>query len=85
VVTVTGTIEAPDPCHEATIVNATYDAEANALALSVGTESGDGMCQDCVGGVEYEATVTFDGALPASTTVDHEGTDGATIVTETEL
>jgi len=85
IVTVAGTIEAPDPCHAATIADAGYDGDADALALTVGYESDGDMCSDCVGAVEYEATVTFTGRLPGSVTVDHEGTDGTTTITETDL
>jgi len=85
VVTVAGTIETPDPCHAATIADASYDGDADSLALTVGYESDGEMCSDCVGAVEYEATVTFTGRLPARATVDHEGTDGTTTITETDL
>jgi hypothetical protein len=52
----------------------------------VGTESGDaGACSSCVGGVEYEATVTFQGRLPATATVEHRVGDETTTVAEGEV
>jgi len=85
-VTVSGAIEAPDPCHEATLVDASYDADADGLSVTVGTAEGEsGVCQDCVGTVEYEATMTFEGRLPASATVAHEVGDETSTVAETDL
>lgn len=59
-VTVTGAIEAPNPCHTATVEEATIDT--GTLTAVVGLEeTDDEVCTECVGLVEYEASIEVDG------------------------
>jgi hypothetical protein len=73
-VVVTGVIEAPTPCHAATLREASYDASEDRLSVNIGTEAdGSDSCVDCVGGVAYEATVTFAADVPREASVAHDG------------
>jgi hypothetical protein len=71
--TVTGTIKASNPCHEAVLAGATYSADKDHVEVTVRAESdGSGACQQCIGAIEYEGTVEFDGRLPAKAVVTHQ-------------
>lgn len=79
-VAVTGSLSAPNPCHHAELRSADYDADADRLTVSLAAVENEdaGMCTQCVAAVEYEATVGFDGGLPGSVTVEHDGEEVAT-------
>ncbi len=73
-VVVTGVIEAPTPCHAATLHEASYDAGEDRLRVDIGTEAdGSDGCVECVGGIAYEATVTFVTDVPREVSVAHDG------------
>jgi len=69
-VVLTGTLKASDPCHDAVFGDVSFDAEANELTAEVTLTAQDAdACQSCIGGIEYEGRVEFDGPAPASVTV----------------
>jgi len=70
-VTVSGSLLAPNPCHEAYLEGVSYDD--GVLSLVVGTEwEGGGYCQECVGEIHYEATVSLvDGTVVDDVSVTH--------------
>jgi hypothetical protein len=71
-VTVTGAITAPNPCHGAALAGVAWDGEAERLTLTVATTDPDAAaCVDCVGAIEYEATVSVAGDPPPAVAVDH--------------
>lgn len=70
-VSFTGQVTAGTPCHDATIEQTEYDADADELTVEVGTERRDETCVDCVGLIEFAGTVTFEGALPGDVTITH--------------
>ncbi|WP_159899164.1 hypothetical protein [Salinirussus salinus] len=73
-VVVTGVIEASTPCHVATLREASYDAGEDRLRVDIGTEDdGSDACVECVGGVNYEASITFTGDVPREASVAHDG------------
>lgn len=73
-VTVTGTITGSDACKTATLKDATYDSNADELAVTVAATNRDDadMCAQCLTEIDYEAEFSFDGGLPSSVTVDHD-------------
>jgi hypothetical protein len=75
VVSVDGTIGAPNPCHTPTVDAVSYDDEADRLSLTVGVESGDAICMECIGDLSYTVTATFEGGLPGRVVVDHAGVE----------
>ncbi|PSQ43790.1 hypothetical protein BRD17_05415 [Halobacteriales archaeon SW_7_68_16] len=77
-VTVAGAAEAPNPCHEATLADVRYDGSADVLVVSVDVQSTGGICTQCVGRIEYEAVVEYDGDRPGTVRVDAPG--GSTTV-----
>jgi len=85
-VEVSGTIPGADACHVARLVEAGYDADAGSLAVTVESVRRDDAeaCADCISEIDYEATFTFDGGLPASVTVTHEALDESTTVASAE-
>jgi len=73
-VVVTGVIEASTPCHAAVLRDSSYDADEDRLRVDIGTEDdGSESCMDCVGGVAYEAVVSFTGSAPRAAAVAHDG------------
>ena len=56
VVTVDGAITAPNPCHEAVLGNVTVAGDQLSIHIDV-VSTGEEVCIECVGRIEYEATV----------------------------
>ena len=81
-VTVEGTIWAPNPGWTAVLTDASYDADADELSVTVGIEEQDdsGPVPQCIAEVEYRVTATFADGGPGSVTVTHETNDGAETV-----
>jgi hypothetical protein len=77
-VTVSGTIDASDPCRVATVGDVTDDESANTLAVTIETTTSDDdrACVQCIGEIEYEARFRFPETLPDSVTVTHDGSSG---------
>ncbi|MFC7132630.1 MULTISPECIES: hypothetical protein [Salinibaculum] len=73
VVVIEGRLTTPNPCHVATLKSVAYDADSDTLRVDVGAESTGDVCIECVGAVEYRATVAFDGGTPSTVTVTHRG------------
>lgn len=71
ILSVEGVIDAPDPCHTAVVSDTSLDNSE--LAVTVGVESENTICQQCVGEVSYEATIDLDGADVERLVVDHGG------------
>ncbi|PSQ16941.1 hypothetical protein BRD00_09160 [Halobacteriales archaeon QS_8_69_26] len=79
-VLVRGSLSASDPCHHAELKSAEYDAGSDTLTVSVAAvenEDAD-MCSQCVAAVDYEARIEFDGGLPGSVVVEHDGQEVTT-------
>lgn len=73
-VTVRGTIRAGNPCHDAVLTDVAL--ESGTLTLTIGVESLDQICMQCVGAIDYEATVEVDDVdALADVVVEHEGGD----------
>ncbi|GAB3682772.1 hypothetical protein GCM10028857_09230 [Salinarchaeum chitinilyticum] len=73
-VTVEGTIGAPTPCHEAVIVGT--EIRNRQLVLRVDVESVGSVCEQCLGAVDYTATVYVSNVDQLhGTTVEHVGSD----------
>ncbi len=83
-VTVTGGVGTPNPCYEASLAEPSYDADADELTVTVAVTAREAICQQCLGTVQYEAAVEFDGGLPGTVTVRHERDGETTTVTTTE-
>lgn len=77
-VIVTGTLNTPNPCHEATLSSVSWDADAGQLAIDVSAVSTGEVCVECIGAVEYRATVTMNAGLPETVAITHDGTPVAT-------
>lgn len=87
-VTVTGTMTTSDPCHEAKLQNVnklsgSSEDGGEQLQVDVVSASTSEACVDCVGAVEYEATIEFDGGAPEDVRVTHDG-DSVSLVNEEE-
>lgn len=83
-VSLDGVLTASNPCHEA--VPGTVAVEENQLRVEIGVEStldDDEMCQDCLGAIEYEATVSLgnDSEID-SVHISHSGGETHTIQLE---
>lgn len=77
-VTVSGLLQTSTPCYEAALEAVGYDDATDTLSVDVTATSTDEMCVDCVGAVEYEATVSFTGGTPGTVSVSHQGEGVAT-------
>lgn len=80
--TVEGTVRAPDPCHRAVLRDVSEGEDS--LTMTVGVEptgGGTTACVDCVGAVDYRATMTYGVTPPAEVTVVHESMGETSTVT----
>lgn len=67
VVDITGGLAAPTPCHEAVIEGYSIDAGTLTVTIDVEAVDSDSPCIQCVGLIEYEATVELDEAVEDAT------------------
>ena len=83
-VTVEGVLQAANPCHLAALESATYDGDTTVLELVVvATDDPDAeMCAQCLGAIDYAASVDLDGGLPGTVRVVHGTGENAETVTE---
>jgi hypothetical protein len=74
-ITVTGTIVGANGCTTADLGAVTYDAEADQLEVAVVTTEREdsGMCTQQQVAIDYEATFSFESAIPTSVSVSHDG------------
>jgi hypothetical protein len=84
-VTLDGAIGAPNPCHGATLsvgeVERAEGGEVESLTLVVTTTEPEAeFCEQCLGEVSYEGTVTFEGAVPPTVRLVHGTGEDATEV-----
>lgn len=88
-VVVTGTIWGSDACRIPVLADASYDAQADALSVTVTTGdrgggdrgTDDGVaCAQCVTELDYRTTHSFEGGLPGSVSVRHDRGDGGDVV-----
>jgi len=77
-VRVDGTFIASNPCHELSIATATYSDERRTATVVVDATHPDKACQDCIGALDYQATVDFDHDLPDHVHLHHRDADGDT-------
>ena len=86
-VTVEGCIVGRNGCMVASLASATYDAEADELAVRVATRDDadtDELCTQQLVERGYTVSVQFDGGLPGTTTVTHDGADGERQVAQSD-
>ncbi|SEQ96452.1 hypothetical protein [Natrinema salaciae] len=83
-VELTGSIEAPTPCSDASLSAIEFVTPAE-LAVTVGLEEQDGVCGDCLGRIDYAATIEIDGTLPETVTVTHDAVAGETTIENTTV
>ncbi|PSQ17799.1 hypothetical protein BRD00_06295 [Halobacteriales archaeon QS_8_69_26] len=87
---VTGAVRTPNPCSDLTLASVTLDGgeyadDESTLALTVATDGKrKDVCVDCVGTVEYEASVEFRNDYPQRVRVVHESMDDSRTVAEVE-
>lgn len=75
-VTVTGVVGAPSLCYSAGLADARRDPGDGTLNVGVGTVDecdGDQVGGQCLADVAYRAVFAFDGDLPETVTVSHDG------------
>jgi hypothetical protein len=74
-VTVTGTIVGNNGCMTADVGSANYDAEDDQLDVNVVTTEREdsGTCTQQLVAIDYEATFSFESAIPTSVSVSHDG------------
>ena len=82
-ITITGTISGSNACYTATLADVSYDPETGALEVTVSSmqKQGAEACAQCIVEIDYEATVSFEGGLPATVRVVHQTTGGTETVT----
>jgi hypothetical protein len=74
VVRVDGTFVAPDPCHDLAVADVTYDGKRRTARIVVAATPGD-ACVQCVGAIDYEATVAYEHDFPDRVVVVHRSGD----------
>jgi len=80
--TISGTLPAPTPCHEAVIDSTAVDGGRLSIVVGVRSTREEGMgCIECVGAVTYEARIEpSDPSTVTAVTVDH-ATGGESTIT----
>lgn len=83
---VTGTVSGANACYTAELADANYDSETDAAVVTVASKKAEDaeMCADCITEIDYEATVTFEGGLPATVEVVHQSLDETATVATAE-
>jgi hypothetical protein len=82
-VTVTGVLQAPNPCHEATLEDSAVSDDTLTLGIDVQETNDKEACVEMLGMVEYEITVELDDASSITTlTVNHATGDSHTLTQE---
>lgn len=81
-IAVDGVVEASNPCHVASLEGTKYDSEEMVLSVTIAAKPRDAeeACMECIGGIEYEATLDLEGGLPATVVVRHGTGSDATEV-----
>jgi hypothetical protein len=75
-VTVDGTFITPTPCYSIEVAETNYNEETDEFELVlVATENDGESCVECVGVVDYEATIGFEADFPAHVSVVHRRDD----------
>lgn len=74
-VRVEGTLTGSSPCYTASLADAAYGADLDALWVAVVTERRPdaGVCAQCLAEIRYRLTASFEGGLPARVAVTHDG------------
>ncbi|WP_137286416.1 hypothetical protein [Halorussus salinisoli] len=85
-VVVAGTIPGSNACYVAELADASYDPETGTLAVTVASvqKKGADACAQCITEIGYEATLSFEGDLPATVEVVHEAMGESKTVTSAE-
>lgn len=83
-VTVTGVIKGSNACYTAGLQRARYDADADELRVDVRSfdPEEEDVCAECIVAIDYRAAFEFEGSLPATVTVRHNGERVATAMPE---
>lgn len=71
-----GILRTANPCRLATVESVEFDGGSDVLSVKLGTErDGQDGCVQCLGMVEFEATLTVEGDLPATVAVSAVDTE----------
>jgi len=76
---VRGTIDAATPCKTVDVSAIDHDESGGSVTVTIATadrEDGPDMCQQCLGALDYEATLTFGDEFPSNASVVHDGQSG---------
>lgn len=80
-VSITGIARGANTCYTAELKSADYDARADRLAVQIRSFTPDseesGGCAQCIVDIDYDAEVRFDGDLPETVVVKHDGKEVA--------
>ncbi|MFT4890200.1 MAG: hypothetical protein ACI9YT_001114 [Halobacteriales archaeon] len=79
-VVVDGTFVTPTPCYELRLATAAYDAIDDALEVVIAATATGDTCVQCIGAVDYEASVGFEHELPGQVVVKHRKNGKSTVV-----
>lgn len=75
VVRVEGTLPTPDPCHDLGIASLSYDEKTRTARVVVAATASDDGCMQCVGAIDYEATIRYEHDFPDRVEVYHRSWD----------
>ena len=74
-VTIEGALETSTPCYYPVLERTEYDSDDGVLEVSIGAESEEGVCIQCIGEIVYEARLEFETGTPDSVSIVHETMD----------
>mgnify|MGYP000117195914 CR=1 FL=1 len=68
-----GRLTAPTPCYEVVVESTDYDAKNDELVVFLGVEDTGEVCIECVGSINFEGNVSFEGKNPSDAAVRYDG------------
>lgn len=84
-VRIQGTIWTPTPCYKVGLRTVELTEDGLRVVVEHTPEDTDTACMECVGAIEYAASVTMNNAYPDRVIVEHADDEDTTVVTETDL
>ncbi|MFQ3293832.1 MAG: hypothetical protein ACI8VE_000898 [Natrialbaceae archaeon] len=74
-VIVDGTIATATPCRIVEVESADYSEKPDRVTVGIETSPSDEVCQQCLGTVQYAATIDFEHDMPDEVVVEHRSRD----------
>lgn len=79
-VSIDGSVATPNPCYELSFDSLASQDDGETLVVDVAADSSDDVCVQCLGSVDYEASVAFESVSPTQVVLAHVVDGDRTVV-----